>query len=253
MKGIQTALLAATAIALAFVLSRLPPNERIQVASGDDALSVAFGGAKKAVSQVLYQRTDSYFHGGVDMDSTYYQAHPDPWSWINARIRAPQVERHLEGAKSVEMMPWFWAAVKADPENVEAWASAWYVATHIMGNQALAARILDEGQKANPDSLELAFCRARFVYDNGRGGTADSESAFATAREVGLRLCGGDLARLAEKDGDTYLFIIGYLADFAERRREHDTLVKYLGEVEKIKTKTPIADTIRARIRRLAK
>ena len=177
----------------------------------------------------------------------------DPWAWINRQIRAPEVERHLEGEKTVELMPWFWAAVRSDPQNVEAWASAWYSAQTIIGDRNLAQRILDEGIAANPDSLELAFCRGRFVYDRGHGDGAAAERAFAAARDVGLRLCGGDLTRLSEKDRDTYSFIVDYLAAFAAKRGERATLEGYLAEVEKAKSATPVADAIRERIRKLAK
>ena len=29
-------------------------------------------------------------------------------------------------------MPWLWAAVSADPRNVDAWTTAWYAARSIM-------------------------------------------------------------------------------------------------------------------------
>lgn len=257
MKRTLAVLAAAVAAALAFVLNRTASGERVQIASGDDVLSVAFGGAKEAVSQAMYEEADRYFHGGVDFDHDHDHARvihvPDPWAWINARIRVPEVERHLEGAKAVELLPWFWAAVRANPKNVEAWASAWYAANTIIGDRTLAARIIKEGREANPDSMELAFCLARFTYDRGRGDLPAAEQAFARAREVGLRTCGGDLARLAARDADTYSFIIDYLADFAERRGERETLASYLDEVGRTGAKTPVADTIRARIRRLAK
>ena len=276
MRGcVLTALSAGATVGLAFVLGRVAPESRPQVVSGNDALSVAFGGAKSAVSQAMYERADRYFHGGVDAECschhdeasshehsaqieqsnsrTIEQFSWDPWAWINARIRAPEVERHLEGERAVELLPWFWAAVKADPKNVEAWSTAWYSAVSIIGDRKLAKRILDEGRAVNPDSLELAFCQGRFVFDKGRGDPAAAERAFAAARELGLRICGGDLSRLSEKDGATYSFVIDYLAKFAAMRGERETLERYLGEVEKSGSKTPVEDAIRARIRNLAK
>ena len=263
MKAVLTLPAVGAAVALAFLLARVAPNERAQVASGNDALSVAFGGAKSAVSQAMYERADSYFHGGVDMDCSCGHDHHhassgqagrfswDPWAWINRGIRAPEVERHLAGEKAVELLPWFWAAVRSDPKNVEAWASAWYSAQTIIGDRKLAQRILDEGIAANPDSLELAFCRGRFVYDKGRGDQAAAERAFAAARDVGLRLCGGDFSRLSERDRDTYSFVVDYLASFAAKRGERKTLEGYLEEVEKTKSSTPVADAVRERIRGL--
>ncbi len=166
MKGLfpVSALCAAGA---AFAIGIAPAERLPQIAFGGDALSVAFGGAKTAISDAMFREADSYFHGGVDMDCTCRHHHGynvehdgdsgehdsehhdhehdcecrehdhdhdehghdpdsscDPWAWINERIRAPEVERHLEGEKAVELMPWFWASVKANPHNIEAWTTA---------------------------------------------------------------------------------------------------------------------------------
>ena len=276
MKTVLTHLAAGVAVALAFLLGRVAPEERAQVASGDDALSVAFGDAKTAISQALVHKADSYFHGGVDMECPDREHHHDedsckscarrsdnqtteqsnnafdPWRWINDRIRAPQVHVHLEGEKSVELIPWLWASVKTDPHNVDAWTTAWHTANNMMKNRALAEEILNEGLKRNPDSIELLFYLGRHLYNRGKGDVSSAERAFAAARDVGLRLCGGDLVCLSEKDRDTYSFIVDYLASFAAKRGERATLEGYLEEVEKAKSATPVADAIRERIRKLA-
>ena len=254
---------------LCVALGRMPAEELPQRVSGDDALSVAFGGAKEAIGQAMFRKADSYFHGGVDMDCPHDNHHdedscescvlqsnnsfPDPWRWINDRICAPQVHRHLEGKEAVEMIPWLWASVKTNPHNIDSWTTAWYTANDMMKDRALAAEILEEGLLRNPDSIELRFYLGRHLYDRGKGDPAAAERTFAAARDVGLRLCGGDLTRLSEKDRDTYSFIVDYLAAFAAKRGERTTLEGYLAEVEKTKSTTPVADAIRARIRRLAK
>lgn len=253
------------------VLGEMPAETLPQLVSGEDALSVAFGGAKEAISQAMVQKADSYFHGGIDMDCPDHPDHPgeplaehsnirtsehsfpDPWRWINDRICAPQVHRHLEGKEAVEMIPWLWASVKTNPHNIDSWTTAWYTANDMMKDRAFAAEILEEGLLRNPDSIELRFYLGRHLYDRGKGDPAAAERTFAAARDVGLRLCDGDLTRLSEKDRDTYSFIVDYLAAFAAKRGERTTLEGYLAEVEKTKSTTPVADAIRARIRRLAK
>ena len=52
----------------AFLLLRVPPAARPQAATGDDALAVAFGDARRTIGAALLHKADSYFHGGVDMD-----------------------------------------------------------------------------------------------------------------------------------------------------------------------------------------
>ena len=262
--------MAGAAATLAFLLGRVAPDERAQVVSGGDALSVAFGDAKTVISQTLVHKADSYFHGGVDMecpdhehghaeeaartDATRRRVHEDahgtfdPWQWINARIRAPQVHAHLEGEKSVELIPWLWASVKTDPHNVDAWTTAWHTANNMMGDRTLAEEILNEGLKRNPDSVELLFYLGRHLYNRGEGDAAAAERVFAKARAAGLKACGGDLSRLNGKEAETLAFVLDYLSAFAEKRGDVATVMTCLAEAERINAVPVIMEAIRKRI-----
>ena len=207
-----------------------------QLVRGDDALSVAFGGAKETISLAMVHKADSYFHGGVDMECTLDHNHDedcncdhehvaesdnqtieqpngtfDPWAWINMRIRAPEVERHLEGAKAVELLPWLWAAVKSDPHNAEAWSVAWYTASHVMKDKALAAKVIAEAKAKNPDSIEIAFTEGRALYDGGKGDVAAAKRAFQRTVELADVKCGGDSSKLSEREEEAFRFANGYL------------------------------------------
>ncbi len=221
--------------------ARLP-----QSLSGGDFLSVLLGDAKVEISDAFVHEADSYFHGGVDMDchelggggtvahhhhdaacgcGHHAVAHGDhgtfdPWRWINSHVRAPEIERHLEGEKAVEMMPWFWAAVRSDPHNVEAWSTAWYVASHMMKDDRLALRIAEEGWRLNIASMEMACvvgraCRAKGTLDARR-----SEEMFMTAFEMGLRK-----EEMAEKERFAFFEAIAYLTDYAKRRKDKKALI----------------------------
>lgn len=178
---------AAGAAALAVFVGRTVPSAaRPQRADGADALSVAFGGAKAAVSDVMFRTADSYFHGGVDMDGAP-SAQPRgfaPWRWIDAHVRAPEVERHLAGQQTVELMPWFWAAVKANPHNVEAWTTTMYVAERMMKDDGLVRRVLAEAKERNPESAEIAFAEGKFLYRLGKGDVAAARQAFRRAKAL---------------------------------------------------------------------
>lgn len=182
-----------------------------QVVKGEGALAVAFGDARETISRAFVHKADSYFHGGVDMECKHLGEHGghdhedchdghghegchdehdhgeethgtfDPWRWINSHVRAPEVHRHLGGGEAVEMMPWFWASVKADPHNIDAWTTAWYVANNTMKDRELALRVVAEGLEKNPDDPDLLVCRGRTLYDNGRGEFAAAREAFAAA------------------------------------------------------------------------
>ena len=136
--GAVCALAAPVAGVVAVALAFVPADRLPQVAKGGDALSVAFADAKETISAAMVQKADSYFHGGIDMDCHAAHGHGheqepdhdechhghcnppemaglDPWRWINSHVRAPERHVHLDGEKSAETLPWFWAAVRADP------------------------------------------------------------------------------------------------------------------------------------------
>ncbi|MBR2066033.1 MAG: hypothetical protein IJ983_02970 [Kiritimatiellae bacterium] len=212
-----------------------------QQAADGDVLSVAFSDAREELASALVHRADSYFHGGIDFDchAAHGHAHEhgehdhdhddidgheqdggwfDPWEWIDSRVRAPSVHRHLEGSETMELMPWLWAGVRADPRNVANWTTAWYVASHMAKDHALAREILAEARRANPESMELAFTAGCEAYDGGRGDAAAAETLFLEAKALGERSCGGDLSRLSEHDSQIYQFILGYLRKIGEDR-----------------------------------
>lgn len=292
MKGLfpVSALCAAGA---AFAIGVAPPDRMPQLAFGGDALSVAFGGAKTAISDAMFRQADSYFHGGVDMDCSCHHHHDgndehdldsddhdhehhdhdhehgdhdhehgdvhdghdhdsdggwDPWAWINKRIRAPEVERHLEGEKAVELMPWFWASVKANPHNVEAWTTALYIADRIIKNEKLAASILADAKAANPRSMEIALAEGRFLYRGGKGNMAASETAFANARRLGLSSCGSDVSVLSGHDAEVFLNILDYLSAIAAKRGGAKELSGYLAEARKIDSESLVSKNIARRI-----
>ncbi len=136
---------------------------------------------------------------------------PDPWAWINARIRPPQIDRHLAREKMVEMLPWFWAAVRTDPHNVKAWTDAWYAASHMMKDAAMATRIIDEARRSNPESPEILFYAARDARENGRP-LAEVRGLFEEAK----RLVQSRAGTAEETEDDVYLLrgIDGYLEAF---------------------------------------
>ena len=254
-------------------LSRLP-----QVVKGDDALSVAFSDAKATISAAMVHKADSYFHGGIDMECheshehgqeeghahepgcahcahghAHDEEHPhehslDPWRWINSHVRAPERHVHLDGGKAVELMPWFWAAVRADPHNVDAWTTAWYTADTMLKDRELARRILDEAKEKNPESLEIAWTEARFVYDGGRGDVAAAEQLLEAARALGRRKCGGNLSSLSSRDAETYCYILDYLSALHAKRGDHDAIRRLIGEVCATGANTPVLEWMRQRL-----
>ena len=251
------------------LLVRMAPARMPQALAGGDILTVLLGDAKKDISGAMLHEADSYFHGGVDMDCHHLHDHGhdhehacdhehechhehehdsvelkldppahvrecDPWRWINSHIRAPEVDRHLEGGKAVEMMPWFWVAIKADPQNVKAWSAAWYSAAHIMKDESLALQIALEGCRKNPSSLELACnlgraYRAETTRDSGK-----SEEMFRKVIKMAEKA-----ENLENDDALAFFSAVGYLADLARHRKDGKALGALLEVARRINPNHP--------------
>ena len=202
-------------------LALVPAGRLPQVSKGGGALSVAFADARETISLAMLHKADSYFHGGVDVECHGRHEHGheghchcshegghgasreggfDPWRWINDRVRAPERHVHLDGERAVELMPWFWAAVRADPHNIDAWTTAAYAAERMMKDRPLARRVLQEAKERNPESLEIAVAEARLAYDAGKGDVAGAIRLFEEAKALARRKCGGELSRLSGED-----------------------------------------------------
>jgi len=257
---------AAAAALCAGLLARADAARRPQGLEGGDLLAVLLGDARKDLAGAMVREADVYFHGGVsdmhdlhhhhehgedcpcdecreehghdehdhededDQDEEGHESHgPDPWRWINAGIRAPEVHRHLDGERSVELMPWFWAAARADPHNVEAWGSAFHVALRMLKDEGLALRIAEEGRRHNPSSIELADTlgqayRAETVRDD-----AKAEEAFRAAVEL-VR------GREALNEGEYVAFFdaVSHLAESARERGDSPALSALLETARRV-------------------
>ncbi len=258
-RGAATAAAAAAALLCAGLMARTEPVRRPQALAGGDILSVLLGDAKKDLSGAMVREADSYFHGGVaDMhDLHHHHGHgeerheedhdegehdhgedehdepergrPDPWRWINDGIRAPEVHRHLDGERAVELMPWFWAAAQSDPHNVEAWSSAFFVASHMLKDDDLALRIASEGRRLNPASIELAATLGQAWGAEGVRDAAKAEEQFRAAV---------DIARAKETldDNESVAFFdaVSHLADSARERKDAPALAALLEAARRV-------------------
>ena len=140
-------------------------------------------------------------------------------------------------------MPWFWAAVKSDPHNEEAWSTAWYVASRIMKDDILALKIAEEGWRQNPGSIELACVMGR-TYRSGR--TFDGEKS-ASMFEEALRI-GKKKAKMAEKEKFSFCEALGYLSEYAARRKDKAMLQRLLDEAKAMGLKHPVVHSTEARL-----
>ncbi len=209
-------------------------------AGGQDILSVVLGDTREMLSEMLVQKADEYFHGGVknvrcehglaeadhadgheheegcgheEHECADHQAamawNGDPWAWVNARVHE-QVHRHVKGDEGKELLPWLWGACRAAPGNAQAIETTAFVLDHMNNRPMEALDLLDEGVKKNPDSASLEFSRGEVLLHSLHD-AARAEAAFAAALAKCRPADGpeGDDARLLKV---RTLFYLGYLA-----------------------------------------
>ena len=257
---------AAAALLCAGLMARTEPVRRPQALAGGDILSVLLGDAKKDLSGAMVREADSYFHGGVaDMHDLQHHHHehgedchceecrdedeheedehdheeheakrPDPWRWINDGIRAPEVHRHLDGEHAVELMPWFWAAAQSDPHNVEAWSSAYFVASHMLKDDDLALRIAEEGRSLNPASIELAATLGQAWGAEGVRDAAKAEEQFRAAVDLA-----GAKEKLDDNEFVAFFDAVSHLADSARERKDAPALAALLEASRRVDPEHP--------------
>lgn len=239
----------ALSVALCRPVLRLRTEERPQVPS-DSVLTLVLGDARQQLSEVLYDKVEEYFHGGVrcivcdhglvggeaannDHDHEHEAeargpkgkpgqagAAADLWAWLDSQVHV-QAHRHLENDSAVELLPWVWASCRASPKNVQAYIGGSYVLSRMVGRSREAASLLEEGIRKNPRCGELDFTLGELMVNHIKDYAA-AEASFLSA----LRKCSAP--ELAEDDDARTvrlhaLFYLGYLAKSkgdAERLRE---------------------------------
>ena len=261
---------AIAAAAIAFVLPERYADEMPQVA-GEDLFSLLFSDARALLGQSFVHVGDRYYHGGIDISYTHPdhtdefgetpethekeshdgdgQPHdhdhpdaprrkpggfhfPDPWAWLNARIHVQEL-RHLEGDELTEIVPWIWAAIRADPHNIEAYEMGWYVIAKMQNRPEDGFLVLEEGIKNNPGSISLEVTRGQSLMSDMKDNAA-SEAAFLLARAKALEKCGDNPAGLSEEDALLLQRALDYLIHFASEQGDEDAEIKYKNELDAI-------------------
>lgn len=246
------------AAALAWTIGRLQADARVQFAGeAGDLLSVFFHDARAVLGKSLVTRADSYYHGGVSMDGGVHhdhdhdhddhdddddhdQDHPrpalwkgryglrDPWAWLNGRLRL-QEHRHLRGREVEEIIPWIWAACRASPNNIEAYAMGWYVLAKMRRQPEAGLVVLEEGIRNNPLDLELAYTLGQTLYTDFRK-PEEAAAAFEALRRKAREKSQGDLKTLTENDGRMLANALVYLATMARARGDTAAIRDYFSE-----------------------
>ncbi len=154
--------------------------------SGGGMAAALLGQGRQAMAASLYSAADRTFHRGVPNNVT--RALENGFFARIAHETSPRGHMHREGASMVEIMPWLWLSLKADPNNVEIWrVAAFWLGTQL-GRPDLAHDLLKEAQRRNafcyPVKLDLARLAVRYERFDEAEREIDAALAFWPRYEV---------------------------------------------------------------------
>ncbi|OPZ26699.1 MAG: hypothetical protein BWZ02_01914 [Lentisphaerae bacterium ADurb.BinA184] len=194
-------------------------------------------------------------NGEHGADGCHHEGHGlrprDPWRWLWLQIH-PREHRHLTGASlEKEILPWVWAATRADRGNVLAYdVGAYWLATRLKRPER-ALDLLAEGIHANPGSPQLEYSHGAVLQAQGRLAEAGESLARAEAKWQRLQAAGPSAAEreVARGDSDemdeTFLARIlmarGYNAQlrglYAEARDHYERALPYVKSPEGVRAR----------------
>lgn len=261
-------------------------GDRLPQTPGEDVLALILGDARLALSRMLEEKAEEYFHGGVrDLNCTIHsdagghgheeehgaeahgaeardtrdgphhdeEAHAqenvppgDLWQWIDGQVHV-QAHRELEGMAMVEVLPWFWAACRMSAKNTQAYESGAYVLASVLGKPEEGVRMLQEGIRKNPAKPELDFFLGELFFSKLHD-MKRAEACFVSTREKCLTAQRDD-AR-AEELLLLRLRAVFYLGYLAKQRGDLDRVRLCLNEAESLAPKHKIVDNLRALLKR---
>lgn len=194
-------MLAGAAAAL-MLSAALVPGLKAANPQSPDILTQILGGTRDLVAEQAYREADLYFHAGYECecpDEDHHHAgghehevphgpaepqhaHADlPLIGLVERLHgetAPKIHRHLQGEEEKELLPWFVAAVRLNPQHVEAWrvGSYWFYRT---GDARRAEQFITDGIACNPGAYRLYLDRGVLYYrsEEWRKAVTDLERA----------------------------------------------------------------------------
>lgn len=150
------------AFALACRLLSMPEQQQTIARSLAAKLS---GGARCEVSGNFYEQADSVFHKGIG----HFHPNTGPdWFAKMRREIAPMGHAHLHEEGVLEIMPWLYFAVRADPGNITAYAVAAYWLAGDGRRPDLAEQVLNEALRSNLSDYRVYMEKGNLALKEGR-------------------------------------------------------------------------------------
>ncbi|HUV06054.1 MAG TPA: hypothetical protein VMX94_13275 [Armatimonadota bacterium] len=156
----------AAGIVSILLASVLVPGLKAASPQSADIFVQVLGGTTELAAQKAYLQTDVYLHAGVTAGDLNGDGQPSrfrelPFIGLIRRLHgetAPKVHRHVQGEEEKELLPWFIAAVRLNPQHIDAWrdGSYWFYRT---GDLHRAEEFISEGIRCNPGDYRLYLDR----------------------------------------------------------------------------------------------
>jgi len=151
---------------LAFALAcRLLNMPELQKNTGEGLVYQILGSTRLEAGDFLFEQADRVFHKGVG----HYHPHAftDWFSRMRNEVR-PHGHFHLHREGVLEIMPWLYFSVRADPHNVTAYAVAAFWLAGEAGRPDLAEGVLNEALRNNPGDYRVYLEKGNLAVRQGK-------------------------------------------------------------------------------------
>lgn len=247
------ALLTAAGVTLATWLQPCAVTWNAARSNSGNLLNIVMGDARRMFANHFFVKADVYFHSGYypsifdqgrtnevhiaeqagsdapsGHDEHEHEFLKPPRDCIEAFGRNFFNTSHTEltGAGVDEMLPWLRIAAELDPQRVETYTVAAYWLRSEMKRPHDAEAFLREGQRANPDSVEILCELGRLYRENFKDNTR-----ARTFFQLAARKLAAQEARTGEPDLPTKRQILVTLANLEEAEGNFAVAIQHLRQL----------------------
>lgn len=218
-------------------LAALPAQARPDGAPDASLADLLANEARSAAGAHFYRMADQYFHRGVE--NTHARALEQGFFVRAADVISPRHHVHRHGAGIKEIMPWLQMAIMANPHDVETYLVAAFWLASEAHRPDVAARVLHEARRRNPESYEVELELGRLALSQGRfdtavrcldtaltlwPGTQSAESAKARQDKAAALLYRGLIHEARDEQDQAVRDLKEHLALFPGRRQIRDRI-----------------------------
>ncbi len=162
-----------------------------------------------------------------DAEARHQSKWQDWWTAINA-ARVPSGHRHLHGERAEkEILPWIWAAVKADPHNIMAYTVGSFWLASRLERVDEAIRLLQAGIESNPYDYELPETLGRLLHHQAHDSVRAYELLLSAKQKWEVAWQRYEFRTGEAPDTFIYSRILRYLGLVCEARNEPEQAAAY--------------------------